>query len=82
MKNGFTLAELIVVLVILLSLAALIGGGIRSCSNSDFTQDQLYYPDATRARAEEVESEELRRANDLKERELDLREAELRKVER
>lgn len=86
MKNkGFTLVELLVVVSILVVVGALVLGGVRSCQNGVAFFDageEYYYPEAVHARVEEEQAQELRRANDLKERELNLREAEINKVEK
>ena len=74
MKKGFTLIELLIVLAIIAILVGLIGGALGGCSrNEGYTADQLWRPNAVRARAEEEQAAELRRANELKERELELR---------
>lgn len=68
MKKAFTLIELLVVLVLVFILAwvgfVFTNGGING-----YTIEEILLPQETQARHQREMVEELRRANDLKERE-------------
>lgn len=80
MKKGFTLIKLLVVLVILtIGKFAFdfvtYGGNRQRDAVSDFQINSLLWPRQAHAQAEQDQARELKRANDLKERELRLLES-------
>jgi Tfp pilus assembly major pilin PilA len=68
MKKAFTLIEFLVVITIVFSLVVtgyvLVKGGM-----GDYTTQELFMPEETKAKYQREMVEELRRANDLKEKE-------------
>lgn len=71
MKKGFTLIELLVVITIIAILASLGVTFLRAVSGNQ--QPLFYNSDYENAEANKRQAEEMRRANDLRERELNLR---------
>lgn len=77
--------ELLVVLSIIGIMGIMVVGAFRSCSETrEFTEEERvwFFPEEAHARAAQEQAEALHEANRLKLRELELREAELQKVEK
>lgn len=71
MKKGFTLIELLVVITIIAIIASIGVTFLRAVSGNQ--QPFFYNSDYENAEANKRQAEEMRRANDLRERELNLR---------
>ena len=73
--KGFTLVELLVVIVIMASVIALIFGGVRSCADSNGDDMPLFYaPEFENAKSQRKIADEMQRQNDLLERQLNMQE--------
>lgn len=71
MKKGFTLIELLVVVSAIAIFAILIFGAIGGCQTHD-DQPLFYNAEYENMKANKQQAEEFKRANDLRERELEL----------
>jgi len=70
MKRKITLIEIFVIIVITITLLSMGFGIYRNVINdSNYTYEEWFYPESTKARYQREIVEELRRANDLKEQE-------------
>jgi prepilin-type N-terminal cleavage/methylation domain-containing protein len=73
-KKGYTIAEIMVVVVIILTVFSL-GVAIYKGSSTDFDDNTwLVSPEIQNMKSQRQIAEELRRQNDLRERELNMRE--------
>ena len=69
MKKAFTLVELLVTIIFCCILAAVIWGSLALVSGGGYTAEEWMFPETTKAKYQREMVEELRRANDLKEKE-------------
>ena len=67
MKKGLTIIEALIAIVIAISLFFFVFIWIRG-GNGNYTAEELFMPEPTKAKYQREMVEELRRANDLKER--------------
>jgi type II secretory pathway component PulJ len=68
MKKAFTVLEFIIALVFGAFVASMIYYFV-SISSGSYTYEEMFWPEQTKAKYQREMVEELRRANDLKERE-------------
>jgi prepilin-type N-terminal cleavage/methylation domain-containing protein len=75
-NKGFTLIELLVVVTIVAIFASLVFGSISGCQRND-GEPLFYNTEYENMKANKQQAEEFKRANDLRERELQLQEMQL-----
>lgn len=75
-NKGFTLIELLVVVTIVAIFASLVFGSIRGCQQTN-GEPWFYNAEYENMKANKQQAEEFKRANDLRERELQLQEMQL-----
>lgn len=67
MKKAFTLVELMVTVTVIIAIGIIAFSGLRAC-NGNYTVEEWLLPEQTKAKYQREMVEEIRRANDLKER--------------
>lgn len=80
-RKGFTLLELLVVLVILTAVAGITVGLIKGTSYDEDADMSMWAPEVETARSQRRMADELARQNDLMQRRIELLESQNKKAE-